>query len=478
MKIQKIENNKQKLLITYLIISDKFIEEIYPILQEHKNIIYSNFNSFYKTVFSWCLDYYTKYNKAPNKHIQEIYNDQKQQLEEEDQELIANFLQHLSNKYQEENINEKYILELSLKYLREINLDILNKQIEVLKNENKIDEAENLVLTYDKLDKQTEIKQETKLFEDIEMAQNVCDNQTNNNESEKLFRLKGDLGQRLDWVCREDFFSLNGPAKIGKSFYLREIGLIAAEHGLNVVVFNLEMSHKKYLRNFYQNISAEIKNKPDKFEEVRIPYFEKNLNGKYDIKYETIKKYGLSGRKIKGVFRKEKIKNKGDIIVRSFSSNTLAFQKMSKCLDEYALQGFVADVVLIDFLDNLKEFSKNEFRHAINERWTNGRRLAQDKHIAVGTVSHTNKNTNTRNIKKGDSNEDIRKEAHVTQMMGLNQTADDKDNQVMRVNLFHNRDGDCNEKEMFLCLECRDIGRVMLDSKSIYKTNYQSKKEK
>lgn len=477
MNIEKIDNNKQKLLLTYLIISDKFIEEIYPILEEHKNIIYSNFNSFYKTVLIWCMEYYQKYMKAPNKHIQEIYNDKRQTLELEDQELIGNFLQHLSNKYQEENINEKYILDLSLKYLREINLDILQKQITVCKNENKIDEAENLVLTYNKLDRQTEIKQETNLFEDIETAEEICNWTLNTNTDERLFKLKGDLGEKLDWIYREDFFSINGVNKIGKSFYLREIGLICVEYGLNVVIFNLEMSHKKYLRNYYQNLSAEIKNISEEAVKIKIPYFEQT-NEKYTIKYSEVKKYGLSGRKIKGVFRKEKIKTKGGLILRSFPSNTLTFQKMSKCLDEYALQGFVADVVLIDFLDNLKEFNVKEHRHAINEKWTNARRLAQEKHIAVGTVSHTNKTTNKRNISKGDSVEDIRKEAHVTHMLGLNQLPEDKEKQVMRINILHNRDEDANEKEFFISLECRAIGRVMIDNLSLSKVCYNINREK
>jgi hypothetical protein len=453
------------------------IEKIYPILQEHKNLIYSNFNSFYKIVINWCLDYYTKYQKAPNQHIQEIYNDNKHQLEKEDQELISNFLQHLSDKYQKENLNEKYVLDLSLKYLSKINLSILNTQIEALKKENKIDEAENLVLTYNKLSLETEIKQETKIFGDIEAAQKACDNESNNNENEKLFKLPGELGEKLGYIYREDFFSLNGVNKIGKSYYLRKIALICAGYGLNVIMFNLEMSHLKYRRIFYQDIAGEIKNKPEDFVIIKIPYFEK-VGEKYNIKYEEFKKQGLTGRKIKGVLRKEKIKNKGEILLRSFPSNTLTFQKMSKCLDEYALQGFIADVVLIDYLDNQKEFSKNEHRHTINEKWTNARRLAQEKHIAVGTVSHTNKKTNTKNIVKGDSTEDIRKEAHVTHMLGLNQLPEDKAKQVMRVNIIHNRDGDSNEKEMFLSLECRAIGRVMIDSKSLSKVNYNIKREK
>ena len=363
-----------------------------------------------------------------------------------------------------------------MKYLREVNLDVLQKEMNTLKSQGKIDEAENLLLTYTRFDTQTDVKQETQLFKDIETAVKICDFETNQNEDDRLFKLRGEIGDKLNWIYREDFFSLNGATKIGKSFYLREIALICVDYGLNVLIFNLEMSHAKYLRNFYQNISQEIKNKPEDFENIRIPYFEEG-NGKYDIRYEEIKKFGLNGRKIKGVFRKKQIKTKGDILLRSFPSNTLTFQKLNKCLEDYALNGFVVDVVLIDFLDNLQDFSKKDFRHTINEKWVGTRKLAQEKHIAVGTVSHTNKKTFTKDIAKGDSVEDIRKEAHVTHMIGLNQNSKDKTNQIMRLNIIHSRDEDSNEKEMFLSLECRSIGKVLIDNKSIFKVNYSTDKE-
>lgn len=478
MEVKRVTNDKQKLLITYAIVSDKFLEEIYPILKEHKKLIYSNFTNFYKTVLNWCLEYFEKYHKAPSQHIQEIYNDNKQTLPIEDQELLSDFLSYLSDKYQKENINEKYVLDLSLKYLREINLNILQTEITELKRENKIDEAEHKILTYEKLDRETEIKQETFLFKDAKYAYDLCDNISNVNESNKLFKLKGDLGNKLNWICREDFMSILGAEKIGKSFMLRELAILGSvDYGLNVVVFNLEMSHDTYCRNFYQNMSQEIKYKKDDSEIVKLPYFEKNLNGKMDIKYDDLKKFGLNSRKMKGVFNKQKIKTKGEISVRSFPSGTLTFQKMSKILDDYALNGFVVDVVLIDFLDNLQSFNK-DYRHSIDEKWLSARRLAQEKHIAVVTVSHTNKKTFHKNIDAGDETENRTKGAHITHSIGLNQTPEEKTKQLMRINIVHNRDSDFNRKEMFLCLECRSIGKVLLDNLNINKVNYSQKKEK
>jgi desulfoferrodoxin (superoxide reductase-like protein) len=482
LSIQKIENTKQKIIITSFIVSDKFCEKIISILNENKELIYNSFSNYYKIILKWCIDYFNKYQKAPHNHIQDIFNLEKKNLKEDEIELVERFLIHLSDRFErEEKFNEDYIIDEAIKYLREINLNILTKKINEAKESNQIDEAEKLVLTFDSIQKQMEIKQETFLFKDLQTAIDICDFKINENEDDRLFKLNGELGEKLGYIYREDFMSILAPAKIGKSFVLREIALLAVENNLNVLIFNLEMSHKKYLRSFYQNICQEVKilKEGEVNKKIKIPYFELNKNnGKYDIKYEELTKFGLNSRKIKSVFKRKKVKSKGDIIVRSFSSNTLTFQKMCKILDEYVLDGFVVDVVLIDFLDNLKTFSKNEFRHSIDEKWTNARRLAQDKHIAVITVSHTNKKTFNKDIDAGDEVEDSRKANHITHSIGLNQTPDEKEKQIMRINIIHSRDEDFNRKEMFLSLECRDIGKVLIDTMNMKNVNYIMKKEK
>lgn len=476
MKIQKIENNKQKLIIISLIVSDKFCDRIIPILMQNKDLIYQTFTDFYKIVLRWVIDYYNNYSKAPHNHIKEIYDDKKKVLDEDEQGLISQFLQHLSDQYErEDNYNENYVIDQALKYLREVNLNILQKKINDAKETNNIDEAEKLILTYNKLDEITEIKQETFLFQDIDKAVEVCNYKPEDNP-DRLFKFPGDIGNKIGWIYRGDFFSFVSPAKRGKSYYLRETALIAAMYyGLNVIILNLEMSHNKYTRNFYQNITGEVKkySGDKKIKKVRVPYFEEGRNNKFDIKYEELNKYGLTGKKVRNIFRRSKIKSRGEILIRSFPSNTLIFQKLNKVLDDLVLKGFVPDLILIDFLDNMKVYEKGEHRHSIDTKWTNARRLAQEKHLAVGTVSHTSKKNFKVDIGQGDVNEDYRKENHVTHMIALNQTPEEKEKQVLRMNILHNRDEDFNPKEFFVSLECRDIARVMIDNKRKSFINYK-----
>ena len=471
MEIEKIEDNKQKLIIISLIVSDKFSEKIIPIFIENKELIYQTFNNYYRIILKWCIDYYNKYNKAVHKHIEDVFFDNKNILSKDEYDLIEKLLIHISNKYErEKNYNEDYVIDQSLKYLREINLNILENKIKTAKKENNIDEAENYIFSYNKLEKLTEVKQETFLIQDVEKAIEVCNFVQNEDKNDRLFKLSGDIGKKLGWIYREDFFSLVAPAKRGKSFYLREIALLCLSFNLRVIIFNLEMSHSKYLRNFYQNITGEIKYLQEDVDSkiIKIPFFEKE-DDKYIIKYKELEKKGLNGKKIRSLLKRKKIESRGEILIRSFPSNTLTFPKINQILDNCLLNGFVADVILFDFLDNIRDLNRSEHRHSIDFKWNSARRLAQEKHVAVGTVSHTSRKNFKQDLNQGDVNEDYRKENHVTHMIGLNQTSEEKNLQFTRLNILHNRDEDFNPSEFFVSLECRDVGRVLIDNKNLNK---------
>ena len=456
MQIQKINEDKQKIITISLITSDKFCEKIIPIFLDNTDVIYKSFNNFNRIVINWCLEYYKKYNKAPHSQIQDIYNSKKKQLNDDEQDLIKQLLLHLSEKYErEENFNEQYVIDQAKLYIREVNLDILQKEITELKKQDKIEDAEHLVLSYTKIDKETEKRQTTNIFADIDFAKKICEFELNKNMGDRLFKLPGDLGKDLEEIYRTDFVTFAGFGKVGKSFMCRRVAEICAcDYGLNVLVFNLEMSHEKYVRNFYQSLSNQIKQKEEKI--ITIPYFEEQ-NSKFIIRYKKYRKQGLSAKIIEDKLKLTKIKTKGNIIVESFPSNTLHFNKCVKVLDDYLLKGFVTDVLIIDFLDNLKSFYKGEFRHQIEDKWVSARRLAQEKHIAIVTVTHTSKETLKGNVTPANLTEDYRKYLYITCGIGINQSPLEKEKQYSRLNIIANRDGDYSLNRFYISLECKYI---------------------
>ena len=93
------------------------------------------------------------------------------------------------------------------------------------------------------------------------------------------------------------------------------------------------------------------------------------------------------------------------------------------------------DVVVIDYADLLATDSRDDFRHRENLKWSNLRGLAQIFNCLVVTATQSDANSySARTITKKHFSEDKRKLAHVTGMIGLNQTESEERDEEMRLN--------------------------------------------
>ncbi len=89
-KRNKIDLREEKKIITYLIIDNKFLKTLFPLLKK------AYFESQYaQEVLGWILDYYKNYKEAPGNNIQEIFLQKAKNLEEDTKEDISYFLEDL-----------------------------------------------------------------------------------------------------------------------------------------------------------------------------------------------------------------------------------------------------------------------------------------------------------------------------------------------------------------------------------------------
>ena len=114
---------------------------------------------------------------------------------------------------------------------------------------------------------------------------------------------------------------------------------------------------------------------------------------KYDIVTVEVKKTGLNSKKIRNKLLSIKKTTKGALKLVTFPANTMTAIKMEKVLDEMVVDGFVPDVIVVDYADIIMSEKNREHRHDINDKWLSLRSLAQKKHCAVITGSHTAKTT-------------------------------------------------------------------------------------
>jgi len=135
-------------------------------------------------------------------------------------------------------------------------------------------------------------------------------------------------------------------------------------------------------------------------------------------------------------------------------------------LKEWAREGWVADVVVIDYSDILDmNYPKIEGRDRIDRTWRDLRRISQQFHCLVVTATQTNRDSyDAKIITRKHSSEDKRKLAHVTGMIGINQTEEEKKQEVMRFNWIKVRDGKYFESKCVAVAGCLSVGNVAIRS--------------
>ena len=94
LKRKRISSEIEKKIIIGMVVSDIFCREIKHMYQEEYFL-----NDYLRRISSWCMDYFSQYGKAPSRHIQDIYEVEKESLKPAESELIESLLSGLSEEY-------------------------------------------------------------------------------------------------------------------------------------------------------------------------------------------------------------------------------------------------------------------------------------------------------------------------------------------------------------------------------------------
>jgi hypothetical protein len=136
-------------------------------------------------------------------------------------------------------------------------------------------------------------------------------------------------------------------------------------------------------------------------------------------------------------------------------------------LSIWAREGFVPDVIVIDYADILTTETQMEERHKQNKIWKQLRSLSQEGHCLVVTATQADaKSYESGLLHMKNFSEDKRKYGHVTAMYGLNQDKDGREKNIglMRINEIVLREGDYNTSKTITVLHNLRRGRPFLGS--------------
>lgn len=455
MKITKPNADPERYFCIYLITSDRFCKEVLPLASPQ----YFQ-TSYAKEVCKWVEEYYGQFSKAPKKDIRSIYHAKRPLItDEETLDLCSTFLASISKEWETlEPNNLDYEIRSAVNYLKLRSLEVLNNSIQDSITENNPTKGEQAISNYKRVEKP--FGQGVSLLHDASKVTNAF-----MDEDVVLFSFPGALGSVAGKFCRGDFISFLAPMKRGKTHYLWYTAETAMHFSFKVVFFTLEMTENQMIKRAWKSLVAQ----PKTTMEVSIPFFSRDSEDeKWTVETKEEERKGIDCSIIEDLQKKFRRKfRKGDVRIISLPTKSATVSDLVSHLDNMEhYENYIPDVIIVDYADILlagKGF-KGEYRHQLDDIWSALRKLAQEKNCLVVTASQTEKTTFKQDISEGSAAEDVRKIAHITCGLALNQTKVERELGVIRISQVVARE----EKTAFqqaVVLQCLDIGRACVDSR-------------
>ncbi len=495
---RRIDVEDEKKILISMIVSTSFLKEIIPILKpEYFKVPYS------KRIFKWIKTYFDKYQEAPGRHIQDLYQTETDAIDNEEAELLASFLEELSNQY-DETFNEAYILDKAIVYLKKQALDYTTTRVKSFLELGQVAEAEMELESFRKVAKATsgwvnphDPDFITKVFKD---------------DRDTLIKFPGALGELFGFWDRGWLVAVQAGYNIGKTFFLQEVRLQGLLGRLRVAEINLEMSSERLARRHYKRIMAasehggtylypvfdchynqtgectdrarinkvklfdgDCEDLPKRFQDGPKDYLPCTACRGEDNKFRLSWWWTQVERK---AVDEISVKKKSQAIDGMYGGNfrlkcyprfSANLQDIQRDLDllEYS-EGFIPDIIIIDYADILRPESNRDSNEEgrLNETWMTLAKMAAERHCLVVTATQIKTDALKRqHAKMGDASGSARaKYAHTDFVFGLTATNEEKMRGIRRINVIKNRDGDFNELEEVVILQQLQLGQGHIDS--------------
>ena len=425
-------------------------------------------------VATWCIKHYERYGKAPGRKIQNIFDRWAQKSKDESTaNLVEQFLSGLSDEWRElkRDSNSDYILDIAGKHFALVQAEQLRDEIDNAIIDSDADKAIEYINSFNRINIGT--GEWIDPFQDKTAIRSAF-----SNNSEPLIIYPGALGKFFgDRLERDGLICVEGPEKRGKTFWLMDMVFRGVEQRRKVAYFQVgDMSRDQIMRRMMVRVSG-VPLKPDTLKIPRKITFQVRTNDKG----EKWKEPSIRGRKRtfengldwKTAFRackdfqRKRIKSVENYLRLSvYPNDTLSVEDIKTLLIDWSRDGWVVDVVVIDYSDILRmDYYGLEGRDRINQTWKDLRKLSQVFHCLVITASQSDaKGGDAKTLGRSHFSEDKRKRSHVTGTIGLNQTDDEKKLGIMRLNWIVLREGRYISTNCVYAAGCPELANLAIRS--------------
>lgn len=497
-KERNVSITEEKRIVTGLIVSTEFFKQI----REHLEADYFT-NSYLQKVAGWCVEFYDHHEKAPSRHVKDLFDREHRNLKEIEIELISELLQGLSDLYDSsgEEINVDFYVHTAEEYFRSRNLDIHINNISLLKDKGDTDSAEQEINRFQKVNFSLDEKIYINLG-DMDVRDALY--KKRDEVQKHFFQFTGDLGKFIGNWKQEDVIGITAPAKRGKSFLLNDIFKHGIMSNIPVLKWGIEMTDveelERFDKMFFPSVSGEaglhkfpvfdcMKNQcgdcGDRNSGVIVREDEK-ADIEPDVDHVVCDKcrdtepwrfipttYNLDIYRpqddrhsmMEAIGKWKKTFNRfARLIVRPKYS--LTYDMMMKDLEILdSKYHFTPKIILLDYVDILKVDSAFDDFRLVDEKWELLQKIAgQTKCMVVSPTQANKEGSEATTLKNTDQAGFYGKSRHVNMMLGINQTAIEKRMGMYRVNILDARSSRQNADDFCHVLQDLKAGQINIDS--------------
>lgn len=449
MKISKFSSDEERTILAALIVQDEVLGRVYQRFGTSRDLFKSRWANL---LASWCLQFFSRYQRAPRQAIRgAVRRYAETSRDPETLDLLETFLAQLGPDLRQvaRKMNVDYLVDLTASHLDRVRLSRLTEDIQAALERGDVDEARKVYAAYERIDLAT---CDWMTFD----ADRVREALRRREEEERLVSFPGDMDRFLSpHFKRGGFLAFAGPDKRGKSYWLQEVVWQALKQRRRVLYYVLgDMSWEEV----FQRLSVRMTRKPLETCEVRIPQeiIPRGQEDEPEVRYRcTEERAGLTLSDVEKARQRLLSTTAQDEIhlrIKCEGGYVVSAGDIEQDVMRVTRQGWPPDLVVVDYLDLLApepHTRQQELRHQTNTSWIIMRRIALKNHcLVVGATQTAATAYSAWVIRKGDFSEDKRKNAHVTGMIGINQTDSEKEKGIYRLNWVVLRGGRWSESHV------------------------------
>lgn len=468
MKRNRVDSKVEKKILSALIMSKEFLAQVGTVLTP------DTFGpSHFKQVAEWALNYFKQYNEAPKQNIESIYHAWTEQNEPDEEvvDAVHDFLEGLSEEYEaNQDINVPFLVDETSRFITQKRLSRLKDTLEYNLMRGEIADAETAIVSHKTVNLGAGAGFDMLNDDDVwdrAFAQ----------KAEPILTFPKAAGVFLnEAMTRDALIGIQAPEKRGKTWWCVEFAIRALRNRKKIALFEVgDMSESQILMRMGARLAGMPIRKKD-CGTIRIPKSmetvrEEDSGSKkaqidYKIKECSRPVSNLRVKKARRRFRRmlRLPRNKPYIMTSIHSNSSINVQGIKGILERwYVEEDFVPDVIIIDYADILApEDARKQARDQVNDTWKALRRLSQEYHCLVIVPTQADAQAYDSDIQSlKNFTEDKRKYGHVTGMLGLNQTSEEKTDGVMRLNWIVLRESEFTDKWCLFVGQCLSLGRAL-----------------